>query len=174
MADMSVKLVTINELVHTYAAEGYLPDAVRSAAIRFLDLLGISMFGGTIYQVHAVELAAFQLYLVREVMPDWPELHALRVDATLHTVTTLFDSWGDTELEVTARLFLDSVPAKDITEIARVVEELVSSCVDAMAVTFLTDGVRVDGVQIRYPEPVASAIFAAATRALATSARSPF
>ena len=167
-------LASRDDFVHRYSEAGFAPAQVGAAIREFTDALGIAPRNGDIYLMHAVEIASFERYLNRTLVPEAPEVHDMRCGAILRTVAETMNNWGDTAQYVTFRLGLDTMPPKDFADIARLVETTLAGFIVASAISFEVDGVRVDGVLVEYPQPVGAALATASLDATRQAARQPF
>lgn len=167
-------LASRDDFVHRYSDAGFEPAEVGAAIREFTDALGIAPRNGDIYLMHAVEIASFERYLNRTLVPEAPEVHDMRCGAIQRAVAETMDNWGNTAQDVTFRLGLDTMPPKDFAGIAQLVEATLAGFVVASAISFEVDGVRVDGVLVNYPQPVGVALATAALDAARQAARRPF
>lgn len=163
-----------NDFIHRYSEAGFWPVQVGAALDLFTDALRILPREDETYVVHGAEVAAFELYLNRTLVPAPPELHDLRCGAILRTVAKCMDEWGDTGYDVTLRLALDVMPPRDFAGIAEIVESAIGQDVVAQAISFEVNGVRVDGVLVDYSQAVNEALVTAALDATRQAARRPF
>lgn len=167
-------LIDIQAMTHTYAAQGYRPIDVHNAVNNFVTALGIEELSLGTYRMNAVELACFQLYLVRHCVALRPEIHELRVAAVAEQVLATMERWGDTEELVIQSLGLDVLAGQSYEDLVRLVEDRILYHVQAVAISFGVTGITVDGVAINYPLVVGYALLTTAGKLVTTAARSPF
>lgn len=167
-------VVSGEDLVHRYADLGFTADDVDVAVNRFMNHLGIPLRANRLYQVHAVELSAFELYLSRLLVPMAPEVNDLRKYALAEQVNTVMTGWGSTVDDVIHTLGLDSLFNAECSRIAHTVEARINSEIRATAITFHEDYIMVDGVAWIYPSVVAEAIQQTAVRLSSRASVAPF
>lgn len=174
MGTNSVHLVARADLTNKYAEAGFNPREVWIAAENYAEAIGARIPDVGVYELHAVEIAAFELYLNRHLMPLATEVHALRCATLAYALERAMLDWGLTATAVTERLWLDVNVGSTLAGIVSQIESAIAGELDVVAVQFETDGIRADGVFVPYPAAVFGALQAAARGTTAARADSPF